>query len=115
MACLLQRIRQAREENIGSQLIIVSDANDFFIEAALAGLQPRIYPDKVITNTAVLPQADAKPGENNYLQIKPYETQTHCPICPINLCKGDALVAHIKAEGPFATVFYSGDGQVGGL
>ena len=111
MKSLLHRISKARETNIGSQLIIISDANDLFINASLRSLVTPVEPDKIITNTAVVPTDNSDPARN-YIQIKPYETQKECPICPINLCKGTALLKHIAEQGPFEQVFYSGDGAV---
>lgn len=86
-----------------SKLIIISDANTFFIENFLSSLKPPVIPDAMITNQAT------KTGEG-YLKLTPYENQTECPFCPRNLCKGNALVKYIAKKGPFERVFYTGDG-----
>jgi len=111
MDTLLHRISAAREVNVGSQLLIISDANDFFIEASLSGLKPPVEPNLIITNPCIAP-TDGVPEALNYLQVKAYENQTTCPICPVNLCKGTALLKYIAENGPFQSVYYFGDGGV---
>lgn len=87
----------------GSKLIIVSDANSFFIDTFLSNLKPPVTPDLVITN-----QADKT--EEGFLKLTPFETQTECTFCPRNLCKGTALLKYIGKKGPFQRVYYTGDG-----
>jgi len=100
---LLHKIDEARTFNKRSKLIIVSDANSFFIDAFLKGLKPPVKPDALITNRA-------EKTEEGYLKLSPYESQHTCPFCPQNLCKGNALSKYILKFGPFKKVFYTGDG-----
>jgi len=104
MPHLLHKIVMARRTlHHGSKLIIVSDANSFFIETFLSSLKPPVTPDFMVTN-------HAEKTEEGYLKLTPYETQTECPYCPRNLCKGIALLKYIEKHGPFEKVYYTGDG-----
>lgn len=104
MPHLLHRIVAARAASRhDSKLIIVSDANTFFIETFLSSLKPPVIPDAMITN-------HAEKTEDGFLKLTPYECQTECPFCPRNLCKGSALLRYMERKGPFERVFYTGDG-----
>lgn len=103
MIPLLQRISTSRYVHPHSRFIIVSDANTFFIETYLQSRKPPLYPDAIITN-------QAEKTNEGYLKLTPYENQCQCPLCPRNLCKGEALLKYIELKGPFNKVFYSGDG-----
>lgn len=98
---LLQRISVSRHVHPRSRFIIVSDANTFFIETYLQTRKPPLLPDAIITN-------QAERTEEGMLKLTPYEHQTRCPMCPRNLCKGDALLRYIEMKGPFKRVFYTG-------
>lgn len=90
MVQLLQLIQQkkSQEDKKGHHhLVIISDANQLFISSFLQGID--VTADAVITNRAEI-DADGK------LFLEPYENQTKCPICPRNLCKGNALEEYIK-------------------
>jgi len=92
-----------KRQNRRTKLIIISDANTFFIETYFSNQKPPVKLDGLITN-----KAERSP--ENYLKLTPYETQEQCPLCPRNLCKGTALMKYIEQNGPFKSVFYVGDG-----
>jgi len=93
------------ESPTGAQLLIMSDANLFFINTILQNSVPRIVPNEIITNPAN-PEEDG-----SLLLLEPYENQTECEFCPPNLCKGAALGNYITRNGPFDAVYYTGDGR----
>ncbi len=104
MIHLLHKIVMARRTlHHDSKLVIISDANSFFIDTYLSSLKPPVTPDALITN-------QAEKTEEGYLKLTPYECQTECPFCPRNLCKGAALTKYISKKGPFEKVYYTGDG-----
>jgi len=104
MPHLLHKIVMARRSlHHRSKLIIVSDANSFFIETFLSNLKPPVVPDTMITN-------QAEKTEEGFLKLTPYESQTDCPYCPKNLCKGSALMKYVEKKGPFEKIYYTGDG-----
>lgn len=49
MEDLLQRIRKTREKDPSNHFIVISDANDFFIETAMSKIIPNVEPNKVFT------------------------------------------------------------------
>lgn len=101
MLPLLQKISTSRNVHPYSRFVVVSDANTFFIETYLQSRKPPLYPDAIITN-------QAETTEEGFLKLTPYENQCNCPLCPRNLCKGDALLRYIEMKGPFTKVYYSG-------
>jgi len=103
MIPLLQRIASSRNNNPNSKFVIVSDANTFFIQTYLNSRNPPLIPDAIITNQATK-------TDEGYLKLTPYEHQQTCPLCPRNLCKGQALQRYIDLKGPFHRVYYTGDG-----
>jgi len=103
MGHLLAKIHASRLQRPRSELLVISDANDFFIESYFTGMQPPLKPDFIISN-------HADKSNEDYLRLTPYENQTTCVLCPKNLCKGEALLKHIEKQGPFNRVFYIGDG-----
>ena len=109
MEYLLGRIKRAQAT--GSHFVVLSDSNDFFVGVALRNLRESMEPDRIISNRTVFPINDLDP-EANFVEIEPYENQTECTRCPVNLCKGSALMKYIAEEGPFENVYYAGDGKV---
>jgi len=103
MPHLLHKIMVARTVRLASKLIIVSDANSFFIETFFSAMKPPIVPDAMFTNKA-------EKTEEGVLKLTPYECQTGCPFCPRNLCKGGVLSSYMESAGPFERVYYVGDG-----
>ncbi|GIY46431.1 hypothetical protein CDAR_585911 [Caerostris darwini] len=90
------------------EIIIVSDANSFFIQTILQHYQMHNTVSKIITNPADF-------EENGCLQIREYQNQTSCARCPTNLCKGSVLVGYVAKrilEGvQFCRTLYIGDGH----
>ena len=85
----------------GAQVHVVSDANTFYIETALAHLALRPLVASVVTNPAAFDAAGR-------LRVAPYARAPHgCARCPPNLCKG-AVLDGLLPRG--ARVFYAGDG-----
>ncbi|CAL8074499.1 unnamed protein product [Orchesella dallaii] len=103
MIDLLQTISTSRNTHHHSKLLLISDANTFFIQTFLTSRRPPLIADAIITN-----QADKT--DEGYLKLTPYEQQQACPLCPRNLCKGAALERYIEMKGPFNKVYYTGDG-----
>jgi len=103
MPHLLHKIMVARTVHLASKLIVVSDANSFFIDTFFAGLKPPVVPDAIFTNKA-------EKTEEGVLKLTPYECQTTCSYCPRNLCKGGVLSSYMESAGPFEKVYYIGDG-----
>ncbi|XP_072228897.1 probable phosphatase phospho1 [Leuresthes tenuis] len=91
------------------ELVVVSDANMFFIETWLehAGLRPLFR--KIFTNPGSF---DA----TGRLVLQPFHSHS-CSRCPVNMCKQaiirEYLVDRQKERGgtPFTRVFYIGDGS----
>ena len=102
MGDLLVRIGQSVKTNPENHLVIMSDANDLFIKARMAALEVPV--NAIFTNPATLS------ADGSLLQISPFENQTCCQVCPVNLCKGKVLEKYIEEKGPFDRVYYFGDG-----
>lgn len=121
MTELFQSIQQSRAKNPKTHLVIISDSNTFFIDSIMSHKVPNIKPNAVVTNYAtptiltIEENNEASIGSSNtknctYLQVSPYETQTDCDLCPVNLCKGRVLRNYLQTHGPFDEVYYIGDG-----
>lgn len=119
MLQLLQKLVQLKSESRTQKIdiLVISDANTLFLTEYLTArvLEPvsknqnTNYPFDIITN----PSSVSVSPNNNILQplsISPYSLQSVCKICPVNLCKGTALLKFLAAKGPYDRVFYSGDG-----
>lgn len=97
MASLLVDIhRKIKDDKDGSQLIIISDANDVFISSFMKGIG--VEPQVVITNKAQI-------SEEGRLVLTPYEEQKDCVICPKNLCKGAAIQKYIEQVGTLSVTW----------
>lgn len=90
-------------------VVILSDANSFFIDSYLqaTGLKDSIF--SVITNHGEF-------SDDGQLLIKEYHNQTHCDLSSRNLCKGEALKNFIGRrmlddKTVYNRVYYVGDGQ----
>ncbi|GFW90516.1 hypothetical protein TNCV_2839631 [Trichonephila clavipes] len=90
------------------EIIILSDANSFFVQSILRHIQLNEVISKVFTNPAEF-------DEDGCLQIREFQNQTSCKRCPPNLCKGAVLVTYLAkrmVEGmQFSRTLYIGDGQ----
>lgn len=90
------------------ELVVVSDANTYFIETWLERAGVRHLFRKIFTNTASF---DA----TGRLLLLPFHSHS-CPSCPDNMCKQvilrEYLAGRQKERGgaPFRKVFYVGDG-----
>lgn len=89
------------------EIIILSDANSFFIDYVLEYNKLSKVISKVFTNPAEF-------SEEGCLQIKKFQESNDCSRCPDNLCKGFILknyTAEKLAEGQyFYRILYIGDG-----
>jgi len=102
MIDLLKAIAETKKLHPSTKIIIISDANDVFIQTFLDNAVSFLNVDKIISNYATYC------GDG--LTLRPYQVQNECSICPPNLCKGSALTDYMKTHGPFSTVYYIGDG-----
>ncbi|XP_029110185.1 putative phosphatase phospho1 [Scleropages formosus] len=89
------------------EIVLVSDANTFFIETWLRRAGARHQFLKIFTNPASF-------NEDGRLLLGPYHAHG-CPRCPENMCKQvivrDYLARRTQERGrPFQRVFYVGDG-----
>eukprot|EP00668_Euglena_longa_P014813 GGOE01018840.1.p1 GENE.GGOE01018840.1~~GGOE01018840.1.p1 ORF type:complete len:248 (-),score=35.23 GGOE01018840.1:50-793(-) len=95
-------VRYAHQQ--GSDLQILSDANDHFIATVLEKHNLSDLFSAVHTNPTA--------WQDGVLRISPYDLSQGghgCPRCPPNLCKGQVL-ERIMQEGHFSKVIYIGDG-----
>ena len=84
-----------------TNLIILSDANTFFIRTILEKHAMTSLFSQIITNPCC--------WGSRGLEILPYENGSHgCALCPPNLCKGGVLRS-LRHES-VGTIFYVGDG-----
>ena len=74
-------------QEYGCKTMILSDANDVYINEILDGYGLSQYVDKVITNKGYWEEC----GDKTILRVKPYHCNTTCSLCPTNLCKGTVL------------------------
>ena len=89
----------------GCEIIIISDANTFYIETITEAKQIKSYITRVITN----PMHKDNEGR---LSILRHTTQEHgCQRCAVNLCKGREILLHIEQYGPYDQIIYAGDGK----
>ncbi|KAF8768369.1 pyridoxal phosphate phosphatase PHOSPHO2-like [Argiope bruennichi] len=90
------------------EIIILSDANSFFVQTILRHHQVNGTVSKIFTNPAEF-------DKDGCLQIKEFQNQTSCTRCPPNLCKGSILGNYISKrmiEGvQFCRTLYIGDGH----
>jgi pyridoxal phosphate phosphatase PHOSPHO2 len=93
----------------GAWQIIVSDANEFFIDCILQARGIREHFARVVTNSAQ--------WSGGLLHIGPHQSDLEphgCTLCPSNLCKGGVL-RRLQEEQPWgrdqcASFIYVGDG-----
>ncbi|CAJ1080999.1 probable phosphatase phospho1 [Xyrichtys novacula] len=102
---LLQYLQNHRQD---FELVVVSDANMFFIETWLEQAGVRNLFQKIFTNPASF---DA----SGRLVLLPFHSHS-CPHCPDNMCKQVILREYLakrqkeRGGAPFQRVFYIGDG-----
>jgi pyridoxal phosphate phosphatase PHOSPHO2 len=97
----------AHENN--AELIILSDANTFYIDQILLHHNLKHLFTQVITNPSSL-------DDNRILRVNPYEskeTPHNCKLCPPNLCKGKVLQqlrnTYVNGIGDSIPVIYIGN------
>ncbi|KAI9030835.1 phosphatase phospho-type [Phycomyces nitens] len=92
-----------------TRVIIVSDANPFYIETILETYNVRNLVTDIITNTLY---TDSQGRFRVGRRTPASGLQHNCPQgCSANLCKGMELSRYIDAHGPFEKVMYVGDGR----
>jgi len=90
-------------QNGNNHLVILSGSNDLIISTLLATLKIPVLPNLIIANHLHFSE------EENYLVFEPFHPgPTGCPFCPSILCKGAALEAYIRQNGPFDLIYYTG-------
>jgi len=100
-----------RNDRVKVKLLVISDANDLTISEWLKAQildrlpsKPTQFPFDVITNKSIIHES------KDLLQVAAFEQQASCKICPMNLCKGSAIMNYMDLHGPFTRTFYVGDG-----
>ncbi|KAI8088884.1 phosphatase phospho-type [Halteromyces radiatus] len=92
-----------------TQVVILSDANTFYIETILKAYGVRDLVHDIITNPAYF-------DDKNRLRIRRRILATapphNCPnVCALNICKGQEIDTYIRNHGPFQKIIYVGDGK----
>ncbi|KAI8075053.1 phosphatase phospho-type [Gongronella butleri] len=92
-----------------THVVILSDANSFFIETILEAYGVRDLVHHIITNPAHL---DDHTGRLRIERRRPQSAPPHqCPHpCTPNICKGQELDAYLALHGPYQKIMYVGDG-----
>ncbi|SAM06140.1 hypothetical protein [Absidia glauca] len=93
----------------GTTVLILSDANSFYIDTILKAYGVRDLVDDVITNPAYFDEKNRLRVNRRILASSPpHQCQFRCAV---NLCKGQELKNYINEKGPFQKVMYVGDGK----
>ncbi|KAI8928015.1 phosphatase phospho-type [Entophlyctis helioformis] len=90
----------------GSQIIIISDANTFYISTITQAKGIDQWISRTITNTGRIDDS----GRLHIMRHTTYPPHG-CSRCSANLCKGKELLEHMAEYGPFDRVVYLGDGH----
>ncbi|KAG7266374.1 hypothetical protein CRUP_025029 [Coryphaenoides rupestris] len=105
MLTLLQFLRTRPPHDF--EVVMLSDANTFFVEAWLrrAGARPLFH--RIFTNPANF-------NKDGRLVLRPFHSHD-CPRCPENMCKRAVLREYVVRRAqergrPYERVFYVGDG-----
>ncbi|NXU35996.1 PHOP1 phosphatase, partial [Drymodes brunneopygia] len=103
MAELFQFLSKHRQR---FEIILISDANVFGVEAKLRAAGVRSLFRKVFSNPAAF-------DRRGVLVLGPYHSHK-CPRCPANMCKRKVLAEYLeeraREDAEFRRVFYVGDG-----
>uniref|UniRef100_A0A2P2I3B9 Phosphoethanolamine/phosphocholine phosphatase n=1 Tax=Hirondellea gigas TaxID=1518452 RepID=A0A2P2I3B9_9CRUS len=87
--------------------IIISDSNAVFIGEYLEANGLGNVFTKVYTNPATF--------EGDLLKLEPYEQQTGCDLCAVNICKGSVLTQYVNEQQRdgvhYSHIGYLGDGR----
>ncbi|KAI8338883.1 phosphatase phospho-type [Chlamydoabsidia padenii] len=93
----------------GTRVLILSDANTYFIETILKAYGVRDLVDDIITNPAYF---DDQHQLRVQRRIKANDPPHQCPhVCAVNICKGQEIDTYVKTHGPFQKIMYVGDGK----
>ncbi|XP_066060910.1 phosphoethanolamine/phosphocholine phosphatase [Chamaea fasciata] len=88
------------------EVVLISDANVFGVEAKLEAAGARSLFRKIFSNPAGV-------DRRGFLTLGPYHSHA-CPRCPANMCKGKILGEYLRERAredvEFRRVFYVGDG-----
>ncbi|CAL8302775.1 unnamed protein product [Merluccius merluccius] len=106
MLTLLQFLRTRPPQDF--EVVLLSDANAFFVESWLrrAGARPLFH--RILTNPANF-------NKDGRLVLRPHHTHD-CPRCPENMCKQTLLREYVTRRArerggrPYERVLYVGDG-----
>ncbi len=94
-------------KKLGGELIVISDANSYFIEHTLKHHKLWRHFNDVFSNPGYI-------DKKGQLVISPYMNNLECKMSSRNLCKGKVLIDYVKRrnrEGQsFAFVGFAGDG-----
>jgi pyridoxal phosphate phosphatase PHOSPHO2 len=93
-------------KNGGAEIIIISDANTFYISSITKAKGIDHFISNTITNPGLIDSVGR-------LSIARHSTESHnCPNkCALNLCKGKELLEYMAKFGPYDQIIYAGDGQ----
>ncbi|CAO3650583.1 unnamed protein product [Cunninghamella echinulata] len=93
----------------GTKVVIMSDANTFFIDTILKAYGVSHLVHDIITNPAYYDEKNRIRVNRRVLKTDP---QHQCPnVCAVNICKGQELDKYIQMNGPFRKIMYVGDGK----
>lgn len=103
---LIKNLGQYRDKY---DMIILSDANSFFISTFLEALSISNLFLAILTNSSVF-------NDDGQLILNGYHVQEYCPISSRNLCKGEALKDFIAKQmlyhnTVYTCINYIGDGE----
>ncbi|KAG2223122.1 hypothetical protein INT45_005678 [Circinella minor] len=103
----VQLLKSLQESN--TRVLILSDANTFFIDIILRAHGLRDHIADIITNPAYTDDQGRLRVKRRILVTDP---QHNCPnTCTVNICKGQELDQYTSKYGPFRRVMYVGDGM----
>lgn len=105
MLTLFQFLRTRSQQDF--EVVLLSDANTFFIESWLRRNGVRQLFHRIFTNPATF-------NKDGRLVLRPFHSHD-CPRCPVNMCKQvvvrDYVTRRTQERGrPYQRVFYVGDG-----
>ncbi|KAI8145835.1 phosphatase phospho-type [Fennellomyces sp. T-0311] len=92
-----------------TRVLILSDANTFFIDVILRANGVRDLVSDIITNPAYIDDQGRVRVNRLLLASAPPH---NCPnTCTVNICKGQELDRYVATHGPFRRIMYVGDGM----
>ncbi|KAK7940080.1 hypothetical protein WMY93_003406 [Mugilogobius chulae] len=105
MLTLFQFLRTRPQTDF--EVVLVSDANTFFIESWLRRTGARGLFHRIFSNPATF-------NKDGRLMLRPFHSHD-CPRCPVNMCKQvlvrEYVTRRMQERGrPYQRIFYVGDG-----